>query len=145
MGVRRRAAADAARMHYENNMSRWPNVSHRGLRSRCKIGSVRCDRRCSGGRKMPSEDRLLLLKQGVGAWNAWRKENPTEGADLSKANLSGVDLREADLSGTYLDEANLKGANLSKANLNNAYLSGADFSDANLGEAKLIQASLNKA
>src|SRR5262249_45429449 len=39
-----------------------------------------------------------ILKKGVDAWNAWRRENPDIRPDLSRAGLSGAVLSEADLS-----------------------------------------------
>jgi hypothetical protein len=39
---------------------------------------------------MADEDQLSLLKQGVEAWNEWRREHLWESVDLSGANLSGA-------------------------------------------------------
>src|SRR5712691_8862374 len=65
------------------------------------------------GNTMADQQHLAVLKQGVAAWNAWRREHPEIPPDLSEADLS-----EADLSG-----ANLRHANLVRANLSHAYLS----------------------
>jgi hypothetical protein len=114
---------------------------------------------------MANEEHLNILKQGVEAWNQWRKENPEIRPDLSEANLreanlSGinldgaglyrVDLSEAnligaDLSGAYLKEANLIRANLSEAVIFRAKLIRADLSRADLFGAYLIMADLSKA
>ncbi len=47
---------------------------------------------------MANEEHVALLKQGVDAWNAWRRENPDIRPALSGADLHGADLRRADLS-----------------------------------------------
>jgi hypothetical protein len=44
---------------------------------------------------MANDEHVALLKQGVDAWNAWRRYNPDIRPDLSEANLSGADLRRA--------------------------------------------------
>ncbi|MBE8989103.1 pentapeptide repeat-containing protein, partial [Nostoc sp. LEGE 12450] len=79
--------------------------------------------------------------------NKWRLvweivNQPSEGrnlsgADLSRANLSGADLSRADLSGANLSGADLSGANLSGTDLSGANLSGTDLSGANLSGADL--------
>jgi uncharacterized protein YjbI with pentapeptide repeats len=70
---------------------------------------------------MANPDHLNMLRQGVDAWNAWRRHGPDDpdlrwvdpgGADLSGANLSG-----ADLGGANLSEADLSGARLVETNL----------------------------
>ena len=88
-----------------------------------------------------------LLKQGVVAWNAWRKQHPDirpdlSEADLGKANLSSANLVSADLVSANLSSANLSRANLGKANLWLADLSYANLSSANLGSANLRSANL---
>jgi hypothetical protein len=116
---------------------------------------------------MANDEHVRLLKQGVGAWNAWRAENPDivpddpilgrftderavldlSGADLGGANLMGANLSMADLGwanliGADLREANLSGANLMGANLSMAALGDANLSWANLGWANLGGANL---
>jgi uncharacterized protein YjbI with pentapeptide repeats len=91
---------------------------------------------------MANEKQLAMLRQGVEAWNAWRKKNPTLVPDLTEANLAGADLRWADLTWTSLRAADLSRADLSGANLSQAYLNGANLADANLGGANLSQADL---
>jgi hypothetical protein len=51
---------------------------------------------------MANEEHLAILKQGVEAWNQWRRENPSIVPDLAETDLSS---------------RNLNGANLSKARL----------------------------
>ena len=45
---------------------------------------------------MANDEHVAMLKQGVDAWNAWRRENPHIRPDLLGADLSGADLRRAD-------------------------------------------------
>ena len=91
---------------------------------------------------MANDEHVALLKQGVDAWNAWRRYNPDIRPDLSEANLSGADLRRAHLYGTNLTGANLTGADISEAGLSGADLSGADLSEAPLVSADLTGADL---
>ena len=114
---------------------------------------------------MANKLHLQVLKQGVKAWNAWRRKNPhirpdligaiRPQTDLSGANLAGVDLTAAGLIGTNLESANLRkanltdahlgGANLSRANLKGATLNNTNFSWANLTRANLTGAFLEGA
>jgi hypothetical protein len=64
---------------------------------------------------MTNDQHVALLKQGVDAWNAWRKANPDILPDLSEA-----DLNRADLTGPKLIWLDLSGANLTEANLSGA-------------------------
>src|SRR3954468_21348549 len=110
--------------------------------------------------RVMAEEHVTLLKQGVEAWNAWRRECPETrpdlgradlrhldliGADLSGANLCQADLRGADLGYASLIEAQLCGADLRRANLRGARLNGADLRRTNLGEADLSYADLSGA
>ena len=114
---------------------------------------------------MANEEQLEILRQGVEAWNKWRKENPEIEIELNEADLSGTDLSganffsaelfEADLKGADLSEADLGGANLCKADLrkvnlfrariNDVYLIGADLREADLMAADLLMANLSGA
>lgn len=90
------------------------------------------------------------LKEGVGAWNAWRDDNPEvvpdlSGAKLRKADLSGADLSGADLREASLEEANLEIAKLRKADLQEASLRKADLFQADLFQADLSGANLREA
>jgi uncharacterized protein YjbI with pentapeptide repeats len=98
---------------------------------------------------------LTKLKEGVEAWNKWRKDKPkirrdltdanlTE-ANLTEANLRKVDLGYASLTGAVLERADLKEANLFGVNLRKANLFGAHLSGANLRRADLAEANLEAA
>lgn len=86
-----------------------------------------------------------ILKQGIAAWNGWRKANPDITPDLSLANLSGANLVAADLQGANLAGANLSAARLDRATLVHADLNGANLSYASLTRADLTDANLNNA
>jgi hypothetical protein len=119
---------------------------------------------------MANRAHVAKLKEGVPAWNTWRKElkktrpcfndidlsgKNLSGADLSHAILSGVnlcradlshvDLSEADLRGACLDFANLRGVNLSNADLSRAELIAANFTGANLHGANFSGSDLRSA
>jgi TIR domain/Pentapeptide repeats (8 copies) len=104
---------------------------------------------------MANPKHLKILKQGVKAWRAWRKENRDERIDLSREDLSYVDfsrenLYMADLNGAFLSHTNFTGAILLHANLTGAdllggRLTGARLNDAKLNFARLIVANLNGA
>jgi len=109
---------------------------------------------------MANEEHLVILKQGVEAWNKWRRENPDTkpdlmdaslvaadliGANLSRADLIGADLSRADLIGANLSGADLSWAAVIWANLSGANLSGADLSGADLRRAGLRGADLRGA
>jgi len=86
---------------------------------------------------MADEEQLRILREGVDAWNRWRREHLGVLPDLRETDLSGADLGE-----TYLGEANLIDANLREANLYGADLSGAELYEAELYEANLYEANL---
>ncbi|MGH6662716.1 MAG: pentapeptide repeat-containing protein [Rhodospirillales bacterium] len=94
---------------------------------------------------MANEEQVALLKQGAGAWNAWRAARPREPVDLSDGGLRGLDLEGADLSGADLSGADLRGANLGGANLAGARLAGANFFKARIDGADLEKADLRDA
>jgi hypothetical protein len=119
---------------------------------------------------MANQEHLDILKQGVGAWNLWRKEHPDiqpdlRDANLYKANLAGVDFNDtnlkranfnkviltratlikASLNFANLSDGNLKAATSRKADLSDATLHRADLSDADLSEARLLFADLSDA
>ena len=44
------------------------------------------------GNTMADQQHLAVLKQGVAAWNTWRRQHPEILPDLSEADLSEADL-----------------------------------------------------
>jgi len=94
---------------------------------------------------MVNKKHLQIIRQGVDAWNEWRRKNPELRPNLRGADLHEADLYEADLSEADLSKANLTQANLGEANLSMASLCEADLRGANLYKAILTQANLYKA
>ncbi len=92
---------------------------------------------------MANNEHVARLKQGVEAWNRWRREDPNARPDLSQANLSGAHLYGADLSHTNLFWADLTEANLHGADFSGASLFGANLCGANLHKAMLCDADLS--
>jgi uncharacterized protein YjbI with pentapeptide repeats len=91
-------------------------------------------------KRMANEDHLKILRQGVEAWNAWRRAYPGIVANLAEASLRGADLSEADFR-----EANLSGANLSETNLSETSLRGANLSKVDLRRSNLDGTNLSQA
>ena len=89
---------------------------------------------------MADAQHLSILKQGVQAWNRWRRDNPAVRPNLRKARLDDRDLSHVDLS-----DANLRRADFSRSNLSHAYLRRADFRRATLCGATLRDADLTSA
>src|ERR1039458_1298847 len=99
---------------------------------------------------MANSEHLAKLKEGVEAWNDWRKANTEIVPDLSDADLSDANLRWAHLKGARLNSATLIGASLigatlTRANLTAANLGGADLRAATLAGANLRAANLSGA
>jgi uncharacterized protein YjbI with pentapeptide repeats len=94
---------------------------------------------------MANEEQLSILKQGVEAWNKWRKQNSEIAINLVRASLNTVDLRQANLRAADLTYANLVGANLHKAILNGATLVSANLSGADLSNSQLVGVDLQEA
>jgi hypothetical protein len=102
---------------------------------------------------MANPEHLAILKQGVEAWNRWRKQQPNLEVDLTRADLEderlisvnfhGVNLKRATLRGANLSQADLTWANLIHANLSEASLTGADLRDAYLIDTDLHRADLS--
>lgn len=84
---------------------------------------------------MTNGEHSALLKQGVDAWNTWRKDYPWVRPELSSVNFSLANL----------NHANLRWANFSKANLRWANLKSADLRWANLFQVNLNRANLSLA
>jgi TIR domain/Pentapeptide repeats (8 copies) len=121
---------------------------------------------------MPNDEHVLLLKQGISAWNAWREQNPDVRPDLSDADLRGLDVAHYN-EDYYSDMDDLKhdmereegeslnvryltgeeivfeysdlryGFDLRNANLSNAMLDGAGLNGADLSGATLENATFD--
>jgi uncharacterized protein YjbI with pentapeptide repeats len=90
-------------------------------------------------RTMANPEHLQILRQGVEAWNEWRRQHSDIIPDLCNINFRG-----ANLAGVMLDTVDLRGANFSGANLGSTYLVGADLSMADLVWANLSKANLSR-
>ena len=85
---------------------------------------------------MANSHHLMILKQGVDAWNQWR----SNASDAARPDLFGADLINSDL-----QDVNFSKTDLTNAQLNNANLANADFSDALLSHTVLRGANLENA
>jgi uncharacterized protein YjbI with pentapeptide repeats len=94
---------------------------------------------------MANEEHLELIRQGVDAWNRWRRKYADTRPDLVRAYLSRANLIEADLVRADLSGASLNGADLSRAILVESYLTGAFLIEANLSSAYLCGVNLARA
>jgi uncharacterized protein YjbI with pentapeptide repeats len=94
---------------------------------------------------MANPEHLAKLKEGVEAWNDWRKQNPETRPDLIEARLGECDLGGINLANACLTKASLRGANLIKADLRGALLSDANLRRANLSHAILRKTKLKLA
>ncbi len=94
---------------------------------------------------MANPEHLKILKQGVEAWNEWRKENPDMKPDLNGMDLTGSDLCRVNLASAGLVRAELFKADLTGADLSAAFLFRAYFIEANLNSADLHCADLRYA
>lgn len=95
---------------------------------------------------MANPDHLMILKQGVGIWNAWREENIHLVPNLNYHHF--LDARgnsTANFQGINFNDCCLVDANLAGANLRDAQLSGADLRICNLRQADLSRANLSMA
>lgn len=104
---------------------------------------------------MANPEHVAKLKEGIQAWNEWRKRNPDvaidlTGTDLRRASLTRADLAGANLHWAKLSEADVEGSDLSSADLvlahlENANLRGVDFRKAKLAAALVYAADLEHA
>ena len=86
---------------------------------------------------MANEQHLAQLKQGVNAWNDWRKKNPGLRPNLRVAHLLRANLTEAILNGADLTDASFTGADLRETLLLWATLTRTDLTGADLAARTL--------
>jgi hypothetical protein len=96
---------------------------------------------------MANDEHVALLKQGVTAWNTWRRDNPYITPPPKRLGALAARPHEhpniiPDLSGANLAGRNLAGADLQRANLKKADLGGANLAGADLRGAALYSANL---
>ncbi len=70
---------------------------------------------------------LVLLKNSVAEFNAWRGEHLDEAIDFHGLDFTSSDLRDANLSRTNLRDADFRYSDLTNARLAGADLTGAQF------------------
>ncbi|MEQ1887816.1 MAG: pentapeptide repeat-containing protein [Alphaproteobacteria bacterium] len=99
----------------------------------------------------PNPEHLAILRQGVGAWNKWRAENPDVRPNLVGFDLSGINfagnafilgisrLGGGDVLGGSVNGANLRLANLRKTKFKGSDLNGVDLQWANITRADLSE------
>lgn len=104
---------------------------------------------------MADAEHVELVKAGVAAVNAWRRDHYPLGMDLYGAQLFRADLCGADFGGAQLGRANLDGTDLSGADLSGARMVGSracaasfvgtELRMANLTDARFVDADLTLA
>jgi uncharacterized protein YjbI with pentapeptide repeats len=104
---------------------------------------------------MANPEHVAILKQGVDAWNQWRRENPAtkpnlEGIILKRHHLRSIDLSEATISkaildGTILSNANLRSTVFTRSRLKRVKLDHVQAEKAVFERADLYEADLSNA
>jgi Pentapeptide repeats (8 copies)/AIR synthase related protein, C-terminal domain len=96
-------------------------------------------RTCGETAQMADEEHLRQIKEGVDAWNAWRRTK-------SQARIYGHPSRpDLGASILHLGDVAPNPVDLSHADLRRALLAEADLTEANLTEANLIEVNLRRA
>lgn len=93
---------------------------------------------------MANPKHLEILRQGVQAWNEWRKHNPQTIPDLSRTDLSTWTFAGFELNNVNLNAANLFGVTFANSNLNESTLRGAALSWAEFSGASLFGTDLSQ-
>ena len=81
---------------------------------------------------MANEAHPKILKEGIRAWNNWKRENPAIRPNLAESNLIGARLSGAILHGAKLSGASLYGTKLYGTNLSGAYLKRINLTDSEM-------------
>ena len=84
------------------------------------------------GDSLPTPYQILLLRESVEAWNAWRALHPEIKPMLRQGVFAGKDLRGANLRDADISFCNCEGAQLGGADLTNATAKLGCFGKANL-------------
>ncbi len=84
---------------------------------------------------MANAEHLQILKNGKGAWNTWRDDNPSVLIDLSGSAISAAMFAAEHISSDGL--VDLRGINLRGANLTHCQISGLDMTGADCNGADL--------
>ncbi len=93
---------------------------------------------------MANDKHLEIYRQGIKAWNAWRKKYPKIKPDLSTLSFKGKKLDGINFSSTFLENSDLRNTSFVGANFQNAYLYNVDARYANLDKADLRNAVLQR-
>jgi uncharacterized protein YjbI with pentapeptide repeats len=94
---------------------------------------------------MANEKHLEIYRQGIKAWNAWRKKHPKIKPDLSTLSFNGINLTGINFSNTFLENSDLRNATFVGADFQNAYLYNVDAQNAVFDKANLSGAVLQRA
>lgn len=94
---------------------------------------------------MSSAEHLEILRQGVSAWNRWRRAEPLVVPVLRDADLAGRHLKGIDFTSALLTQANLTASDLSKARFTSADMRRADLRSCRLTGASFQLAELTGA
>jgi hypothetical protein len=92
-------------------------------------------------------EHVQILRRGPRAWNAWRRDNPSQIPNLDDAALSLGERQLGPINGgpINLRSASIRRAFFRSANLSAADLEAGDLSGANLAYARLDRANLKAA
>jgi hypothetical protein len=101
----------------------------------------------TGGRQVADSEHVQILRRGPRAWNAWRRDNPSQIPNLDDAALSLGERQLGPINGgpINLRSASMRRAFFRSANLSAADLEAGDLSGANLAYARLDRANLKAA
>lgn len=102
---------------------------------------------------MANPEHVEILKQGVGVWNEWRRENPDVDPDIKSGLfknliLKGINFSRMDLTNTLFQGVNLEGANFKKTMLTrssflNSTILNANFTSAQIYYCHFMATALN--
>lgn len=94
---------------------------------------------------MANSEHLKIIKQGPGAWNKWREENPDIIPDLAWANMIGMNLQGIDLKKANMKLAFCRSTDFSNSDFSEAILYGTNFQDSVLHSVSMKKSDLEGA